>query len=179
MKRFLHQTSIRRLTLTTKLAALAALAALFGVSAASAAAEQAGKTPLTIYVAEHGVGVGSGTFTLQGASAADSDSGRLTFVKSFNGRYGKTSEGLLFQSARRTETLKGKHGTLVIRSSGRAFPVVKNDNYVWTGTWSIASGTGKYAGLKGGGGVVGILLPSTHAEEQVVSLRYEGFVTRS
>jgi len=179
MKRFLHQTSIRRLTLKTKLAALAALAALFGVSAASAAAEQAGKTPLTIYVAEHGVGVGSGTFTLQGASAADSDSGTLTFVKSFNGRYGRTSDGLLFQSAQRTDTLTGKHGKLVIRSTGRQFPVVKNDNYVWVGTWSIVSGTGKYAGLKGGGGVVGILLPSTHAEEQVVSLRYEGFVTRS
>ena len=68
MKRFLHQTSILRLTLTTKLAALA-LAALFGVSAALAAADHAGKTALKIYVAEHGVGVGSGTFTLQGASA--------------------------------------------------------------------------------------------------------------
>src|SRR2546422_4239647 len=149
MKRFLHRTSILRLTLTTKLAALA-LAALFGVSAALAAADEAGKTALRIYVAEHGVGVGSGTFTLQGASAADSDSGTLTFVKSFNGRYGRTSDGLLFQSAQRTDTLTGKHGRLVIRSTGRQFPVVKNDNYVWVGTWSIVSGTGKYAGLKAG-----------------------------
>ena len=91
----------------------------FSLASPLAAADQAGKTPLKIYVAEHGIGVGSGTFTLLGANAADSDSGTLTFVKSSNGRYGRTSDGLLFQSAQRTDTLKGKYGTLVVRSTGR------------------------------------------------------------
>ena len=49
---------------------------------------------------------------------------------------------------------------------------------MWTGTWSIVSGTGRYAGLKGGGGVVGIIRGSD-ARTWDYSYRYEGLVNKS
>ena len=63
----------------------------------------------------------------------------------------------------------------MLRLSVRLFslPRTTTTAYVLTGTWSIVSGTGKYAGFKGGGGIVG----SARANEQDV-YRYEGYVTR-
>jgi hypothetical protein len=98
----------------------------------------------------------------------------------------KTDSGQTFRSGVRTETLKGKYGILVIHSSGRQFRVgVKNprdpdgDSEVWTGTWSIVRGTGRYAGLRGGGGAAGLIEISGHGLSLSYFHRYEGFVTRS
>ena len=176
---------------------LAAIVALAALSLASplAAADEARTTPLRIDVVAKRViwylpvgssTSGSGTFNLFGASAADSDSGTVTFK--FSSALGtKTEHGQFFQSIRHTKTLKGKHGRLVIHSTGRQFPIntslFGNDvSYVLTGTWSIVSGTGSDAGLKGGGEFVAIILPNLRAgvpDEYDFSYRYEGFATTS
>ena len=83
--------------------------ALTALSVASplTAADEARKTPLRIDAEEHflaGIrefsGTGAGTFTLLGASTADSDSGRLTFKFSYGG-ISKTADGQSFQPFRR------------------------------------------------------------------------------
>ena len=159
---------------------LAAIVALAALSLASplAAADRAGKTPLIIEMKGQGGPGGSGTFTLLGASTADSDRGTLTYQFSF-GAVTKSLAGQSFTPNSGKITLNGRHGRLVIRTSGRAFdsgdvPGYDQGYEAWTGTWSIVRGTGKYAGLKGSGGYVAVVLPDLH-----FSFQYEGFVTRS
>ena len=54
------------------------------------------------------------------------------------------------------------------------------NNFVLSGTWSIVGGTGRYAGLKGGGAFVATMLHTTTGPDEFdFSYRYEGFVTRS
>lgn len=164
---------------------LAAIAVLAALSSAPplAAADSAAKTRLTITVLGKTRSDGmSARFTLLGASAADSDSGALTFKAVRELAPETTPAGFSFSPVRRTETFKGKHGTLVIRSAGRQFSVVKEDDSVWTGTWSIVSGTGSYAGLEGGGETIGIRQPPARVSsfaDYDFSYRYEGLVTRS
>ena len=176
------------------LAAIVALTVL-SLAAPLTAADEAGKTSLGIDVVAKKVlwylpvgspTSGSGTFTLVGASAAESDSGTVTF-KFSSGPLTKTEHGQFFQSIRHTKTLKGKRGRLVIYSTGRQFQIVTSFGYnypssfVLTGTWSIVSGTGSYADLKGGGEFVAIVLPNLRAgavDAYDFSYRYSGFVTR-
>jgi hypothetical protein len=155
---------------------LAAIVALTALSLASplAAADGAGKTPLSIDVKGQGGAAGSGTFTLLGASTADSDAGPVTYQFSF-GAITKSRAGQSFTRNSGMNTLKGRRGRLVIRTSGRVFD--SGEGYeAWTGTWSIVSGTGKYAGLKGSGGYAAVITPT---EPHHFSFRYEGFVTGS
>ena len=94
-----------------------------------------------------GIEGGTGKFVLTLKSALDG--GTITFTRSF-GADKTTAEGLPYSVLTDTETLKGKAGTLVIRSSGQAFAPGFGDE-VWMGTWTIVKGTGQYAGLTGGG----------------------------
>ena len=122
-------------------------------------------------------GKGAGTFKLVGSNAAYTDSGRFTYPKPVESLPLKTPEGMAYVDIKRTETLKGKHGTLVIRSVLSRFEVAKEDDFVSTGTWSIVKGTGRYAGLKGGGTLVGLTQFATNASnfsDYVISARYEG-----
>ncbi len=161
---------------------VAAIVALAALSLASplAAADEAGKTPLKIAVKgqfeKTGLGdaVGSAKFTLLGASTADTDAGPATYRFSF-GATTKSRAGQSFTPISGTNSLKGRHGRLVIRMSGQEFDPGEG-YYVWTGTWSIVRGTGKYAGLKGGGGYAAVIdeTPSLH-----FSIQYEGSVTGS
>ena len=157
---------------------LAAIVALTALSLASplAAADRAGKAPLTIEVEGQGRTMGSGTFTLSGASTTDSDTGTVTYQFS-SGVVTKSRAGQSFQRNSGTNTLKGKHGRLVIRTSGRVFGSLGGlGGYeAWTGTWSIVRGTGKYAGLKGSGGYAAVI----NSLDLHFFLRYEGFVTGS
>ena len=164
---------------------IAATLSLAGLSLASplAAARESAKTPLaieTVVDASFGSpsGTAPGTFTLE--LGASSDAGKLTLKYAY-GSLRRSAVGQYFRPIQRTETLKGKHGTLVIRSAGRLFPVgvLKEDDQVWTGAWSVVSGTGRYAGLKGGGGVAGIIQVSGHGLNLDYSSRYEGLVTGS
>lgn len=165
----------RALTLTA-IAVLAALALAGSPSAATAA-----KTHLTItVVGKISGGKASGTFTLLGASTAYSDSGRAAHTVPLESSTRKTPEGLTYLPTQRTETLKGKHGTLVIRSMLRLFDVAKQDDSVSTGTWSIVRGTGRYSRLRGGGALVGITqaaLNASNFSDYTFSHRYEGSVT--
>ena len=169
-------------------AALAAGASTLG-SPEAAADTTAEVTPWTLKLTETRTreGGGSGTFELLGGNAADTDAGTVTFSQGV-GRNGKTADGLLFLAVPRTETLKGRHGTLVIRSSTRVFGVGvrEQDDAVSTGTWSIVRGTGRYAGLRGGGGGVGIISAVPSGSRTCVgfscywhSYRYEGRVSGS
>jgi len=174
---------MKRTFTLTAIAGLAALALTGSLSAAAAGANIQVKTPLTItVVGKLTSGAGSGTFNLLGASTAESDSGRLTYPAPVESLSRKTPDGLSYVVIQRTEALKGKHGTLVIRSSVRRFDVVKEDDFVSTGTWSIVRGTGRYAGLRGGGALVGITQFATKAtnfSDYDFSARYTGLVTRA
>jgi hypothetical protein len=166
----------------TGLAGLA-LAGSLSVAGAATTSPRAGATKsLTITVAGKISGLGgptSANFDLLGASAADSDSGKLTFTAPMNSLPHKTAEGLNYTPMQLTETLRGKKGTLIIRSTVRLFDVVKQDDFIATGTWSIVRGTGKYAKLKGGGALVGITQAPADASsisDYDFSYRYQGHV---
>jgi hypothetical protein len=151
---------------TRRLTAAGGLVALALVGSLPAATTPA-KTQVTITMRGTISGVGgptSGTFDLVGASTAYSDSGRLTFTAPLTPVARKTPEGLNYSPIQLTETLRGKKGTLVIRSSVRLFEVVKLDDFVATGTWSILRGTGKYAGLTGRGTLIGITQAPSQAQ---------------
>jgi hypothetical protein len=172
------------------LSILAAIAALTALSLTSplGAAPDAAKMPLRILTIVEGnlllSGTASGKFTLE--LSASTDAGKFTLKYTYGGVL-RTGAGLTFRPGEHTETFRGKYGTLVIHSTGRRFLVgvvspkdPHGESEVWMGTWSIVSGTGRYAGLKGGGGVAGIIEYSGHGTLSFDYLhRYEGFVTRS
>jgi hypothetical protein len=172
--------------------ALVMAAAIVGIASLGSPPEAAGRdtsaTPWTIKLKETQTreGGGSGTFELLGGNAADTDSGTVTFTQSV-GKPGKTSDGVLFLAVARSETFKGKRGKFVIRSSVRVFGVgvLEQDDAVSSGTWSILRGTGRYAGLTGRGGLVGIVTAVPAGSECVGfscyshSYRYEGRVSAS
>lgn len=172
---------------------LSILASIVGVAALSlasplGAAPDAAKMPLRILTIVEGnllfSGTASGKFTLE--LSASSDAGKFTLKYTYGGVL-RTGAGLTFRPGEQTKTFRGKYGTLVIHSTGRRFLVgVVNpkdphgENEVWMGTWSIVSGTGRYARLKGGGGVAGLIEYSGRGTASSYYLhRYEGFVTRS
>ena len=99
---------------------------------------------------------GSGRFTLKSAGSAD----RGTDYYSFSGSSGQVD-------------LTGKKGGLVLLLKARpsGLHVDSEGLDLWTGTWSILSGTRAYADLKGVGAYVGIIGPSYK-----VALHLEGFV---
>ncbi len=177
---------MRPATTLVTVAALVALAltgSLVANGATTTSRAATAKTQLTITALGKVSGFGgptSGTFNLVGANAATSDAGRLTYTAPGNTLPRKTADGLSYTPMQLTETLKGKKGTLVIRSVVRLFGVVKEDDSVATGTWSIVRGTGAYAGLKGGGALVGITQASASSiSEYNFSYRYEGRVARA
>ncbi len=85
----------------------------------------------------------------------------------------KTPEGLAYALVKETDSMKGKSGTLVIRSIGPGYDMGIGPNEVWMGRWSIVRGTGDYSGLTGGGRWVGV---GSHVDESVTT-RFAGFVT--
>jgi hypothetical protein len=157
-------------------------------TASQASFGSSAKGPLRMDIIEKGVvwlgtdASGSGRFSLVGASAAESDSGIVTFTFS-TGQLAKTRTGQAYRPFGHTGTLKGKHGTLVIRSTGRQFPVLRrfgffsNENHVLAGSWSIVRATSRYAGLVGGGGFAGTMLNAAAPDTYNFSYRYEGLVS--
>ena len=149
---------VRRWTLG--IAAGAAVAALTGATPLTAAPDT-GKVVVRIDVKGEPQGGnpsgGGGTFTMRVGAAAD----KGTDYYSFSGSAGNI-------------TLTGKHGELVVRTKSRpsGLHVDSEGLDIWTGTWSILSGTGSYAGAHGVGAYVGIIGPS-----HKVALHLEGFRT--
>jgi hypothetical protein len=127
-------------------------------------------------------GLASGAFELQGASGAETDLGKATFTEgSILPLAQKTPEGLSYVPLRLPVTFTGKHGTLVIRISARQFDVVKQDDSIATGTWSVVKGTGRYAGLKGGGTLLGMQQTAGRGSisDYAYQFRFQGRVSKA
>ena len=141
------------------------------------AASGAGKTLIEIDAVSTGARYClDGTFTLHVASLPD-DRGTVQCQRTF-GPLGRTPQGLAFETVRGTNTFKGKAGSLVMRFRGRSFPVPRVgqlDEEVWTGTWSLVRGTGKYAGSKGSGAYAAV--SEIHTER--LAATYMGSFARS
>jgi hypothetical protein len=170
---------------STRISIFSALLAAVALAASSATAAPSAAKNLTITatgILQSGSGGGaSGPFELQGASAADTDVGKLTFSEgAIPPLARKTPEGLTYVPLNFPATVTGKHGTLVIRMSARQFDVVKVDDSIVTGTWSVVRGTGAYAGLKGGGTLVGLqqAAGSSSISTYRYSLRFQGRVSK-
>jgi hypothetical protein len=155
--------------LSTLIQGAMVVAAALSLASPLGAADRAGGKPITIDVTGAGTASGSGEFTVAWAPVS-LDSGKLTYRFSF-GLEGTNSLGQHGAAVRGTDTLKGRRGRLVIKSTGRTFGTTGYE--VWRGKWSVAGGTGRYAGLKGGGGFVAVITSNFH-----FSFRYEGLVTR-
>ena len=155
------------------LVACLAIGVAAGLSMAPAltAADRAGRALVRIDVTGQGGSVGSAKFNLLLDNGLRADSGQVAYKFTFgsektasNGQYGASFSG--------TDTLKGRDGRIVIHSSGRT--AFTGAYEVFSGTWSVVNGTGKYGRLKGGGPFVTVI-----TRDNRYSFRYEGFVTGS
>jgi hypothetical protein len=155
-------------TLTLVIAAGAAGAAML---AASGSAGTAAKQQIAIE--ERAVsreGELRGTFKLipMTRGAVKADSGTYTFV--VNSTPTVIVNGQRVTRYTSTATLKGKRGTLTIRTATRS--TNSGGGYlIGAGPWFIKAGTKSYAGLRGGGAGSAVLTP-----RGVVFGRYEGYV---
>ena len=155
---------------------LVAVLALVWPASPLVAASGAGKTLIEIDAVSMGAhDCLDGTFRLHLGSLPDD--GMVACQRTF-GPSGRTPQGLGFETVRGTNTFKGKAGSLVMRFRGRSFPVprvAQTSGEVWTGTWSLVRGTGKYAGWKGGGAYAAV--SEIHTEQ--LAATYAGFLARS
>jgi len=69
-------------------------------------------------------------------------------------------------------TITGKRGTLVARNRVGYVDLMHGWS-IFTGTWTVISGTGQYAGLVGGGRGAGVAPPAGDT-----NARFEGFLTQ-
>ena len=177
-----HQTSRkgRGQEMKRSLPTLVAVLALVWAASPLVAASGAGKTMIEIDAVSTGASdCLYGTFTLAFhlRSLPADDRGTVECHRTF-GPSGRTPQGLAFETVRGTNTFKGKAGSLVMRFRGRSFPVPRvgqMNEEVWTGTWSLVRGTGKYAGSKGGGAYAAV--GEIHTER--LAATYTGFFARS
>jgi hypothetical protein len=109
----------------------------------------------------------SGTFQLSVGNV--SDAGRA--VDSITGESFGQRAGQKFIDVTFELTLNGRRGTLGIRWSGRYVSAGMPWEVV-TGTWSIANGTGEYAGALGTGRIGGVFTPGNRYLQH-----FQGFVT--
>jgi len=137
--------------------AAATLVLVFACTPAFAGSHATGKAVIRMDLkgAPNGTGGWDGAFTLKSRTA---DRGSDYFV--FSGESGQV-------------TLTGRKGSVVLRLKPRpsGLHVDSEGLDLWTGTWSIVSGTGAYANLKGLGAYVGIIGPN-----YLVAFHLEGFV---
>jgi hypothetical protein len=131
---------------TGVVALVALVAALVAISAASGVAES--RKPIKIDMQAEGFEHQTGKFLL--SLGTDGDLGKAE-NRLVGARRGKTPDGWEFNRVKRTTTLTGKQGTLEIAWQGRAYEMAYGERDVREGTWSIVKGTGKYAGIHGGG----------------------------
>jgi len=154
---------------------LVAVLALVWPASPLVAASGAGKTLIEIKAVATGAHDCSGTFTLYLGTLPDD--GTMECLRTF-GVIGRTPQGQAFDTVRGTNTFKGKAGSLVMRFRGRIFSVPsvgQTSGEVWTGTWSLVRGTGKYAGSKGGGAYAAV--SEIHTEQ--LAATYAGYFARS
>jgi hypothetical protein len=115
-----------------------------------------------------------GTFTLLTLTSGslDRDTGSTTFTSGPTPAFiGRIVRGQRVDRFRGTTMLTSKRGTLVLRLQ-QDFVSAGNKYQVATGTWSVVSGSGQYAGLAGGGSVAAVL----PASGRYGFASHEGFV---
>lgn len=103
-----------------------------------------------------------GTFALLALTpgSLDLDTGSTTFTSGPTPVFrGRIVGGQRVDRFRATTTLTSKRGTLVLRLQ-EDFVSAGYDYQVATGTWSVVTGTGQYAGLAGGGRSALVSLPA-------------------
>jgi hypothetical protein len=170
---------VTRIFVSAAVLALVALAALLPAGGAATRAAQ-NLTITATGVLTSGVGPAKGTFELQGASGAETDLGKMSFPQTSVPPLAKKSpDGLTYVPLNVTVTFTGKHGTLVVRTSAHQFDVVKIDDSIATGTWSVVKGTGRYAGVKGGGALVGLQQATGSSSISSYSFRFQGRVSKA
>lgn len=113
-----------------------------------------------------------GTFTL----VAGGPTQKGTVASTVEGFTSGTRNGQNYERIQATDTLKGNGWSLALRtrdsigvSAGAGYSVI-------TGTWTVARGTGKYAGARGGGRMAVVVLPAKGSTLTSYS-RYEGVLT--
>ena len=153
--------------------------AAIGIFAALLLGSPLGATPAAkkgIRINSRVVGIesGSGQFFL--ALGTGGDVGKVTFTRSFRPKGEKdftAPDGQVYFIATETDTLKGRNGTIVIRSVGPAYSMGIGNYEVWNGKWSIVSGTGDYSRTKASGRYFGL---AVQTQPPAVTRRFTGFV---
>ena len=152
-------------------AAIGALAYLCFASALTAGPATSTKS-FRMDTASRGTNHFTGKFILQLGTAGDL--GRMEGQTS-DEKYAKTPDGLEFLSYNERDTFTGKAGAFVLRIVGRGYNVGGGTNVNTSGTWSVARGTGMYAGMHGRGRWAGVHSQAKLSEQR----RYAGTVALS
>jgi hypothetical protein len=120
------------------------LAAALAASAAACDSETGEGGPVTIAIQQAMTGetTTAGTFRMSGALA---DNGATAEQLVFGGPLTVQPVPVTFR-----RTLTGESGTLVLRG-GASLRFTSQTAATITGTWEVESGTGRYAGMSGGG----------------------------
>jgi hypothetical protein len=158
------------LLLLTATAGLALLDASPVVALGGSAAAQRVEITYTgvLTVGSRGTIGSRGTFRLRAGNASDTGGAVDSITEELTGR----RSGQAFIDVKFKLALKGRRGTLEIRWSGRYVSAGKPWEVV-TGTWSIAKGTGEYAGARGTGRIAGVFT----AQDNRYFQHFQGFVT--
>ena len=80
----------------------------------------------------------------------------------------------MYDAVKQKTSFTGKAGTLLIVSVGRSYDVGYGNAGNWSGTWSVVSGTGTYAGMRGHGTWVG----ADNLTNLSLQARFAGIVTQ-
>jgi len=155
------------LRLTVPLIAVAAVAAPLAV--AGSVGTDSGKQRIAIEE-KSTLGAPSGTFRLIPLTGGPlkADSGTFTFSATQTPTV--VRDGQTVTTYRAVDTLKGKLGTLKIPSVSNV-SAAGGGFFALGGPWSVGSGSGAYAGLRGGGRGSGVGTP-----KGVALTRYEGYL---
>jgi hypothetical protein len=118
---------------------------------AVALGEPAAAQAVTVTYIGVGTSYSRGTFRLQAGNLSDNGSATSSITEESSGQHA----GQSFIEVKFELALKSRRGTLVIRWRGRYVSAGEPWEVV-TGTWSIAAGTGEYAGARGMGRIAGV-----------------------
>jgi hypothetical protein len=151
--------------MSTKLIALACIVAAAAVTAVADAGH--GLTKQRVVIEHKG-----STFVLTPLTtgAVKPDSGPITFCCWTERHTIRDGEAIDINDPQMT--LTGKLGTLVARNR-IGYVDIYNGWSIFTGTWTVVSGTGQYARLAGGGRGAGIAPPNGDTKAT-----FEGFLTQ-
>jgi hypothetical protein len=142
--------------------------------AGSTVAASSERTPVSIETITRGSTQGTshgGAFTLVAGTTQ-----KGTVSSTVDGFTSGKRNGQNYERIQATDTLKGNGWSLALRTRDSIGESAGSGYSVITGTWTVAKGTGKYAGARGGGRMVVVVLPAKGSTLTSHS-RYEGVLT--